>query len=305
MTHDPHHICFLHKSGMFLEVLKDYAQVEYTEEEQKLLKTIAIHLYFEKETNYEVVVGVTRIDYGTIAAGSSKKIEVNTSHLNESVYPIESTAKLTPDQQRRFREMYVNGVGKTVGHHIIEVRTLIDGRPRTYMIIDILKGYRVIKRLNPTTLTAELFLYERYIGYLLAIPHIQLTFLSLFSFFSDRLYIKGILECKTKFNNKLDADKQPSSYIPRELGKGEICKGIYELNGLIDETFGPRLVFGTSDETQHRARPHIFPSVTISVDYPERYNKFLAVDAAQIHTGKLSSTKLKKFEWIKSFDFSS
>ena len=113
----------------------------------------------------------------------------------------------------------------------------------------------------------------------------------------------------------------PASYIPemKEIkGKpSEIMKGDFELNGLIDETFGTHQYFGVVDETevsdkytiiimylkfesskqfsqQHRGRPHMFGAVTVSVNYPERYNKFLVVDGVQVHSGKLGLSKMKK-----------
>jgi hypothetical protein len=160
MTHDEHHFCFLHKSGTFLEVIKDYVQSEYTAKEVEMLQTFSIILFFEKDTNYDVIIGNKKHSAGTLKGGRMTEISITCDDLNKSVFPPEN---LTPEQRVRLEadETLLGGLRRSTGHHILEVRTLIDGEPRSYMIVDILKGFRIIKRYNYATAAAETFWYER------------------------------------------------------------------------------------------------------------------------------------------------
>ena len=145
---------------MFLEVIKDYVQSEYTAKEIEMLQNFSIYLFFEKDTNYDVIIGNKKHCAGTSTGGKMTEIQITCDDLNKSVFPPE---KLKPEQQVRLEsdDFFVDGLRRSTGHHLLEVRTLIDGEPRSYMIIDILKGYRVIKRYNHKTAAADIFWYER------------------------------------------------------------------------------------------------------------------------------------------------
>ena len=50
-------------------------------------------------------------------------------------------------------------------------------------------------------------------------------------------------------------------------------------------------------------RPNIFPTVEFNLQRPSRYNKFLLVDAVQIHQKTTRSNFMNKYEFRKTFKF--
>ena len=113
MTHDEHMICLQHKSGLFLEVLKKNKTKPLTELEKARLDTITLHLYYEKDTEYKVVLSDVVLESGRCQAGVTKEITIRSTQFSACVFPPDP--KMTAEQRLHFDEKLWKAQNRSTG----------------------------------------------------------------------------------------------------------------------------------------------------------------------------------------------